>query len=700
MFSGSALKGTFMRLRYLALLLGLGFATLPAGAQKISVKDLPQRHQSWLREEVVYIISPRERDVFLQLSNDRERDMFITAFWKARDEDPNTPENKFKEEHYRRIEYANKNFGRGLKAGGWRSDMGRIYIALGEPKQIEKYENLSNVYPMVVWFYSGLNNPSLPSSFNIVFFKYIEAGDYILYSPIRDGPQKLMPFYNGDMSSYTDAYTQLLKIEPLIAQVSMTLIPNEYILGMSPSIASDILVGQRIPQSTYDTIKDAYAAKLLKYRDIIDVEYTANYIESDALVQVYRNAFGQAFVHYLLEPSRLSLERVENLYRTTFNVNGIITDASGRTIYQFDRNIPVELRGEQFEKIKDRLVSYQDAFPLIEGEYKLSVLWKNTISKEFTSVEANLTIPPARALTLTPPILANRVVRNAAFATQVKPFTVGETQLVASPRNDFVAADVLALYSELGGLTEELRRNGSVLVTITRSDQVVASRTRPIGAGPEAFRVLEEFPLGNFPPDYYAANVSVLDGAKTAVLSARTEFYISLNQALPRSWIAYAPLPPAGDSAYTNLLGMQNLAAGNIGQARSLLEAAFRRSPNSVPYALDFCRVLFAAKDYEGVRAVAEPFYKDKQKYEFAQFLGESAQVLGLYAEAIGYYKDYLTSYGTNLNVLNAIGECYVKTGDLRGAQTAWKKSLELNTDQAELKAKLADIEAKLKEKK
>ena len=82
--------------------------------------------------------------------------MFITAFWKARDDDPNTPENKFKDEHYRRIEYANKNFGRGLKAGGWRSDMGRIYITLGEPKTIERYENESNVYPMIVWFYSGI----------------------------------------------------------------------------------------------------------------------------------------------------------------------------------------------------------------------------------------------------------------------------------------------------------------------------------------------------------------------------------------------------------------------------------------------------------------------------------------------------------------------------------------------------------------
>jgi GWxTD domain-containing protein len=687
-----------MRSKAIALLFGLALALLPAAAQKAAIKNLPPNHRAWLEEEVVYIISPKEKEVFLQLSNDRERDMFIEAFWKARDDDPNTPENKFKDEHARRIEYANLWFGRGRKAGGWRSDQGRIYITLGEPKTIDKFENQSNLYPVVVWFYSGMTGAGMPSSFNVVFFKKDDAGDFILYSPIRDGPQKLMPFYNGDMTNYLQAWGELNLIDPTLAEIAMSLIPGEYIWGMNPSQSSDILISNRIPKSAYDKVKDAYAEKLLKYRDVIEVEYTANYIESDALVQVTRTNAGQAFVHYLVEPSRLSLERFEGIYRTTFNVNGIVSDASGRTVYQFDRRIPVELRADQFEKIKDRRVSFQDAFPMIEGDYKLSVLWKNTVAKEFTSIEATLKIPPARSLTLTAPILANRIVRNPAFTGQVKPFTVGETQLIASPRNDFVAQDVLALYCELGGLTDELKRNGSVLVTITKDDQVVASTTKAIGNAAEPFRIIEEFPLGTFPPAYYSANVAVLDAAKAPVLSSKTDFYISLSQALPRAWIAYAPLPQAGDPSYSNILGLQHLQAGDIAKARALLEEAFRRSPDSAPFALDLCRALFAAKDYAGVQSVATPFFRDKKKYEFAQFLGESAQALGRYAEAISYYKDYLTSYGTNLNVLNSIGECYVKTGDLRSAQTAWKKSLELNPAQAELKKKFAELEGKIKE--
>jgi len=685
---------------YAILLLGaLALAALPAAGQKITVKDLPSKYRDWIEEEVGYIISPKEKAVFLQLGNDREREMFITAFWKARDNDPNTPENPFKDEHYRRIEYANKNFGRGRKAGGWRSDMGRIYILLGEPRTIERYENETNLYPMIVWFYSGLTGSGLPNSFNVVFFKEDSAGDFILYSPVRDGPQKLMPFYNGDMTNYLQAWGELRKtVNPTVADLSMSLIPGEYARGMNPTMSSDILISQKIPRMGFESVKDAYAEKLLRYKDIVEVEYTANYIENDALVQVTRDSAGRAFVHYLIEPARLSIERFEGVFRTVFDVNGIVSDAQGKTIYQFDRRVPLELNAEQFARIKDRLVSYQDAFPIIEGDYKLSLLWKNTVSKEFSSLEADLKIPPARTLTLSAPILANRIVRNPAFNGQVKPFTVGDTQVVASPRNDFAVDDTLTLFCELGGLTDALKADGSLAITLSRNEQVVAARSVPLAGAADPLRVMEDFPLASFPPDYYMAEVAVLDAAKAAVLSSKTPFYITLNRTLPRSWIMYAPLPPANDPSYVNIRGRQYHQAGDMAKARPLLEDAHRRVPDSAPFAIDLCKLLFELKDHDGVRTVALPFYRDKQNYEFAQYLGESSQALGRYDEAIVYYKDFLTHFGTNLIVLNSIGDCYVQTGDLAGAITVWKRSLELDPAQGELKKKLAAIQDKIKE--
>ncbi len=83
---------------------------LPAGTETRS--PLPARYQQWLTEEVAYIIAARERDVFLALKTDRERDIFIEAFWKQRDPSPGTERNEFKDEHYRRLEYANTFYGR------------------------------------------------------------------------------------------------------------------------------------------------------------------------------------------------------------------------------------------------------------------------------------------------------------------------------------------------------------------------------------------------------------------------------------------------------------------------------------------------------------------------------------------------------------------------------------------------------------
>ena len=77
-------------------------------------QELSKTYKKWLDEDVVYIISDEERKAFKQLSNDEERDQFIEAFWQRRDPTPDTEENEFKEEHYRRIEYANEHFAAGL----------------------------------------------------------------------------------------------------------------------------------------------------------------------------------------------------------------------------------------------------------------------------------------------------------------------------------------------------------------------------------------------------------------------------------------------------------------------------------------------------------------------------------------------------------------------------------------------------------
>ena len=102
-------------------------------------QELSKTYKKWLDEDVVYIISDEERKTFKQLSNDEERDQFIESFWQRRDPTPDTEENEFKEEHYRRIEYANEHYAAGIP--GWKSDRGQIYIKFGAPDEIEGHDS-------------------------------------------------------------------------------------------------------------------------------------------------------------------------------------------------------------------------------------------------------------------------------------------------------------------------------------------------------------------------------------------------------------------------------------------------------------------------------------------------------------------------------------------------------------------------------
>lgn len=135
------------------------------------LNTLPPKYKKWLEEEVKYIITTKEKKVFLQLVTDKERDLFIEAFWKQRDPFPLTERNEFKDEHYKRIEYANRHFGRISSLPGWKTDRGKIYITLGPPISIQRYEEFSLVYPTVVWNYQGMSKYGLPDVFHVVFFR-------------------------------------------------------------------------------------------------------------------------------------------------------------------------------------------------------------------------------------------------------------------------------------------------------------------------------------------------------------------------------------------------------------------------------------------------------------------------------------------------------------------------------------------------
>jgi GWxTD domain-containing protein len=664
---------------------------LPAQKQK-SPKDLPPVFRKWLEEEVVYIIGQKEKEVFLQLETDRERDFFIEAFWKQRDPTPDTPKNEYKEEHYRRISYANQNFGKESPGPGWRSEMGRIYILLGEPKYQEKYENLTEVRPTTVWLYEGLTKYGLPNAFNVVFFKEDPNGEYKLYSPVKYGPQYLLMNWTGDIIDHEAAYEELLNVSPELAEVSLSLIPGETQMMKTLSIASEVLINSKIPAAGYEGVKEAYAEKLLAYKDRVEVEYSANYIDNDAFLEVIRDKSGVFFVHYLIEPKKLTIEEYQGKFLASLEIDGRISDSRDKTVHQVQNKISAEFTKEQMANMMGKLFSYQDMFPLIPGSFKFSCLLKNAVSKEFTSFEANISIPETPPLQIGSLVLANRIIRDPQAADRNKPFKIGDIQLVPSPRNDFSSSDTIHLYFQIFSLSEDLRKNGKLEFVIFNEKEKKLTREKPLREYMDSLNFYEELPLAGLSPGYYTIKATLFDQAGREVHTQSSQFSISLMSNLPRPWIMSPAQPALNDIFYINVLGNQYLNQDELDKAKSLLEKAHRVNPRNPRYALDYIRALYQGKEYERVKQIAPPFIQGQNKYEFLELLGRSCQALGQYAEAAAHYQDYLMSYGTNILILNSVGDCYFQMGNTKEALVAWEKSLQLDPKQDELRKRVQQI--------
>lgn len=132
------------------------------GAQ--TEEELRGPFKRWLDEDVLYIIASEEREAFVLLTTDEEREHFIESFWTRRDPTPDSTANEYKEEHYRRIAYANDRFA--WQIPGWKTDRGRTYVTKGPPDEIEshpsggQYRPLSSEdggftanHPFEIWWY-------------------------------------------------------------------------------------------------------------------------------------------------------------------------------------------------------------------------------------------------------------------------------------------------------------------------------------------------------------------------------------------------------------------------------------------------------------------------------------------------------------------------------------------------------------------
>jgi len=142
--------------------------------RKDRVAKLSDAHRQFLLD-VEPILVEKERDTFLRLETDPQRDAFIQDFWRRRDAARGTTNLAAHDEYYAQLDFVKDTFGQVS------SDRGRIYLIHGPPSAMIDIKCEQHFQPMQVWQYEYL--PGFGHDYAILFFVPHFGRDYRLWNP-------------------------------------------------------------------------------------------------------------------------------------------------------------------------------------------------------------------------------------------------------------------------------------------------------------------------------------------------------------------------------------------------------------------------------------------------------------------------------------------------------------------------------------
>jgi GWxTD domain-containing protein len=355
----------------------------PSAKQKKEQKralnvELSKVYKKWLNEDVVWIITDQERAAFKQLSNDEERDNFIEQFWLRRDPTPDTEENEYKEEHYRRIAYANEHFAAGIP--GWKTDRGRIYIMYGPADEVESHPSggtyerpmdegggETSTFPFEDWRYRYLEG--IGQEVIIEFVDPCMCGDYHMTidrsekDALKMTPGAGLTLYEQmGMASKTSRFTGN-GIEQLGAGPGT---------GMNASKEFDRL----------EQFAKLQAPPQIKYKDLEEVVNTK--IITNLMPFDVRTDFVKVTGDTVLVPITIQMKyrditfaNKDGVQRGTVNIFGRITTLTGRVVQIFEDPAQIDVPAELLPKMAENSSVYWKAVPLRPGRYKIDVAVKD-----------------------------------------------------------------------------------------------------------------------------------------------------------------------------------------------------------------------------------------------------------------------------------------------------------------------------------
>lgn len=702
------------RLAGLALLI----AALPVAAVADERVDrLPEEHRVWLEEEVVYIITEAEREVFLGVEGFEEREHFIEAFWQRRDPIPATKENEFRTEHYERLDYANRFLGRDAPRPGWQTDRGRHWIILGEPRQREQFDGRNEVVSIDLWIYQGDTKLGLPPRFNLMFFKKEDIGEYELYHPWADGPDALVR--RGELlRNRQHAAVDILEVVSMdLARASLVVDltdPHADFLSATNTIAPrldtvrpSMSVDRNfvdIAESPYKLVDLEEIEGYLRYGDRVTAEYSFRFVKSEADFRVLLGPRNTPFIHYSVkfapEDFTLEMDDRENTYQTTLDIDLELRTPDGRLV-AIQRNEPeIRLTETQYRNAGRSPFAYRDNLPVIPGDYEVSVVVRNRATQQYTVASSEVRVPAtgAASVGLADLVLAYRAELEPAFSgLRFGTFQFGATVLEPSVGNVFAARDRLSVAAQPVNAREEHRLRLRIFpapdVTVETPAPTSPVVERIASAGSAGAPPIEEFPLADLGAGRYRVTAELLDGAGEVLASREAPLTVSPRAAVDRpgfivrrSFAAHVP------GLLALALGEQFLAHGRVAEAT----VAFREATANPDLPMARWKLasalLFSRKADEALDLLLPIEADYPNEVEVTEGVGFAYYIRRECGEALPRLERALTLRTADTSLLNALGDCHQELGDGERARMMFERSLELNPGQQGVRDRLAGL--------
>jgi GWxTD domain-containing protein len=340
--------------------------------------ELSKTYKKWLNEDVVWIITDEERAAFKQLTNDEERDNFIEAFWQRRDPTPDTEENEYKEEHYRRIAYANEHFAAGIP--GWKTDRGRIYIMYGPADEVDSHPSggtyerpteegggETSTFPFEDWRYRYIEG--IGQEVIIEFVDTCMCGDYHM---TIDRSEK-------DALKYTPNAGLTLYEQMGMANKSQRFSGGGLEqLGPGPdSAAQSSKEFDRLEQ--YAKLMAPPPVKFKDLEEIVNTKIVTNLMPFDVRTDFVKVTDDTVLVPITIQMKYrdITFANKDGVQRGTVNIFGRVSTLTDKVVQTFEDTAQVDVPAELLPRTADNSSVYWKALPLRPGRYKVEVAVKD-----------------------------------------------------------------------------------------------------------------------------------------------------------------------------------------------------------------------------------------------------------------------------------------------------------------------------------